>query len=238
MLREEPEDWVEEDTWEEPDRNSETPAPGSDDDYFHIDSMEEFQNALEEKNSEKVVFTKTVNQLIEKVENEQQQRLQNVKKQVDKSFWNVNSKLQQIQEAISKSISSDTLLQELAQEFDKLYEKCLSSETIINHYEETLESNASVEKKTDTFKQIIAEHKALSWTACYNNSCYTHMLNKNATEYYSKKSRKPRNQVVWEAQEISKSEWSALTRQNATMEPLDWEISEDKCKMRKDQTLW
>ena len=37
--------------------------------------MKEFQNALKEKNLKKIIFTKIVNQLIEKVENEQQQRL-------------------------------------------------------------------------------------------------------------------------------------------------------------------
>ena len=147
MLREESEDWVEEDTWEKPDSNSETPAPGSDNNYFHVDSMEEFQNALEEKNSEKIVSTKTVNQLIKKIESKQQQELWNTERQVDKPSQSADSELQQIQEVIIKSISSDTLLQKLAQEFDELYKKCLSSEAITDHYKETLESNTSVEKK-------------------------------------------------------------------------------------------
>ena len=85
-----------------------------------------------------------------------------MKRQVDKSSQNANSKLQQIQEIISKLISSDTLLQKLAQKLDELYEEHLSSEAIINHYEETLESNTFTEKKMNTLKQIIAEHKALS----------------------------------------------------------------------------
>ena len=216
MLREESENWVEKDTWKKTDSNSEISEPSSDNDYFHVDSMKEFQDALEGKNSEKIVLMKTVNQLIKKI----------------------NSELQQIQKAISESISSDTLLQKLAQEFDELYKKCLSSEAITDYYKETLESNASVKKKTDTSEQIIAEYKTLSWTACYNDSCYIHMLNKNATEYYSKKSRKPHNQVVWEAWEISKSEQSALTWQDAVMKLLNWEVFKDKHKMRKDQTLW
>ena len=85
-----------------------------------------------------------------------------MKRQVNKSSQNADNELQQIQEAISELISSDALLQKLAQEFEKLYKKCLSSEAITNHYEETLESNASVEKETDTPEQIIAEHKTLS----------------------------------------------------------------------------
>ena len=114
MLREEPEDWMEEDTWEGTDCNSETSESSSDDDYFHMNSMEEFQDALEEKNSEKIVFMKTVNQLIKKVENEQQQELWDMKRQVNKSSQNADSELQQIQEVISELISSNTLLQKLA----------------------------------------------------------------------------------------------------------------------------
>ena len=83
MLREESENWVKKDTWEKTDSNSETSELSSDNNYFHIDSMKEFQNALEEKNSDKIVLTKTVNQLIEKVENEQQQRLWNTEKQAN-----------------------------------------------------------------------------------------------------------------------------------------------------------
>ena len=75
MLREEPENWIEKDTWKKTDSNSEISESSSDDDYFHIDSMKGFQNALEEKNSEKIVFIKTVNQLIKKIESEQQQEL-------------------------------------------------------------------------------------------------------------------------------------------------------------------
>ena len=214
MLREEPEDWVEEDTWEGTDCNSGIPGPSSDDNYFHVDSMEEFQNALGGKNPEKVVPTKTVNQLIKKVENEWQQ------------------------EAISESISSNTLLQELAQEFDELYEECLSSETITDHYEKTLGSNASVERETDTPEQIIAEHKALSWTACYNDSCYIHMLNKDATGYYPKKLRKPRSQVTREARETSKPGQPTLKWQDAVVEPLNWEVFKGERKTGKGQTLW
>ena len=81
MLREEPKNWKEEDTWKKTDNNSETSEFSSDDDYFHIDSMKEFQNALEEKNSEKIILMRTVNQLIEKIENEWQQRLWNMKRQ-------------------------------------------------------------------------------------------------------------------------------------------------------------
>ena len=80
MLREKSENWIEKDTWEKTDSNLKTSELSSDDDYFHIDSMKEFQNALEEKNSEEIIFMKTVNQLIEKIENEWQQRLQNREK--------------------------------------------------------------------------------------------------------------------------------------------------------------
>ena len=69
MLREKPENWVEKDIWKQSDSNSETSAPDSDDDYFHIDSMKEFQNVLGEKNSEKIVSTQTVNWLVKKIEN-------------------------------------------------------------------------------------------------------------------------------------------------------------------------
>ena len=85
-----------------------------------------------------------------------------MKRQVDKSSQNADSELQQIQEVISKLISSNTLLQKLAQEFDELYKKCLSSEAITDHYEKTLESNTFIKKETDTPEQIIAEHKTLS----------------------------------------------------------------------------
>ncbi|KAI9701438.1 MAG: hypothetical protein M1812_008378 [Candelaria pacifica] len=140
MLREEPEDWVEENTWEGTDRNSETPAPGSDDKYFHVDSMEEFRDALEGKHPREVVPTKTVNKLVEKVENEQQQ----------------------IQDTIHNSIQDDLILQELAQEFKELYKQHLSHEDTTDYYEKTLGSDASTEKKAATPKQIIAKHKALS----------------------------------------------------------------------------
>ena len=114
----------------------------------------------------------------------------------------------------------------------------MSSEAITDYYKETLESNTSVKKKTDTLKQIIVKHKTLSWTACYDDSCYTHMSDKNATEYYLKKSRKSHSQVIWEAWGISKSEQLTLKQQDAVMEFLNWEVFKDECKMRKDQTLW
>ena len=113
----------------------------------------------------------------------------------------------------------------------------MSSETIINHYEETLESNASVKRETDTSEQIIVKHKTLSWIACYDDSCYTHMSDKNITEYYLKKSRKSHSQVIWEAWEISRSEWSALKWQDAVMKLLNWKVFKNEHKIRKDQTL-
>ena len=80
MLREKSKNWIEEDIWKRSDSNSEISAFSSDDDYFHINSIKEFQNVLEEKNSEKIIFTQTVNKLVEKIENKQQQRLQNIRK--------------------------------------------------------------------------------------------------------------------------------------------------------------
>ena len=88
------------------------------------------------------------------------------------------------------------LLQKLAQKFDELYEKHLSSKTITDYYKETLKSNTFKKQKADTSEQIIAEHKTLSWTAYYNNSCYTYMSDKDTTEYFSKKLRKSHSQVV------------------------------------------
>ena len=54
--------------------------------------MKEFQNVLKEKNSEKIVLTQTVNKLIEKIKNKQQQKLQ----KMNKLSQNVNNMLQQI----------------------------------------------------------------------------------------------------------------------------------------------
>ena len=85
-----------------------------------------------------------------------------MRKQTDKSFQNTDNELQQIQKAISEFISNNVLFQKLAQEFDELYKKHLSSEIITDYYEETLESNTFIKKKTDTLKQIIVKHKTLS----------------------------------------------------------------------------
>ena len=71
MLREKSENWIEENIWEKSNSNSEISVSDSDNNYFYIDSMKEFQNVLEEKNSEKIVFTQTVNQLVEKIESKQ-----------------------------------------------------------------------------------------------------------------------------------------------------------------------
>ena len=85
-----------------------------------------------------------------------------MRKQTDKLSQSDDSELQQIQRVISELISSNVLLQKLTQKFDELYKKCLSFKAITNHYEETLESDIFIERETDTSKQIIAEHKALS----------------------------------------------------------------------------
>ena len=71
MLREKSENWIKEDIWKKFNSILKISASDSDNNYFHIDSMKEFQNILEEKNSEKIVFTQTVNRLIEKIKNKQ-----------------------------------------------------------------------------------------------------------------------------------------------------------------------
>ncbi len=111
------------------------------------------------------------------------------------------------------------------------------------------------ERKEVTATNTCVVHDALSWTACYDNMCWTHMSSKDKAEWYSQKLKKkqnsydttgqPKRLAILKKAEIketdtcrtqikedySDSTWTALNLNADSEDVNDWEVNM-RLKMR------
>ncbi len=112
-------------------------------------------------------------------------------------------------------------------------------------------------RKEVTVTDTHVVHDALSWTACYNNMCWTHMSSKNEAEWYSQTLKKKQNNYNMTGQlkkltilkkaeieeinthgtqveeDYSDSTWIALNLNTNSKDVDDWEV-DTELKMRHE----
>jgi hypothetical protein len=136
-------------------KESESPEPSSEDEYFHVETREELLAVLDEKGSDEAsASTQQVNQAI-RTQMERRPLTPYLRKE-DNSTG-------------EESVPGYEEMIKRLEEWKTSSEERVATNLMKNH----LESDASKKRIIPTLKRENAgtKHDKLSWTACYNNDC-------------------------------------------------------------------
>ena len=103
------------------------------------------------------------------------------------------------------------------------------AEEITNRLEKKLDSDVSKKK----FLKLEVSHDHLSWTACYEDDCLTHISEKEEFEWFSKKSRKISKQERVKKKTSTSIKWRKWSSTNSNEKKSDFLIKNlsQKCNM-------
>lgn len=175
---------------EQGDREAHTPETGSDDDYYLVENPDQLQEVLDGTSSGKApASTQEVNQRLKEDLREQRPRTpypHSPASDSDNEYgWKdfhecIGSITDQLEALTSKTrIANDTI--------DKCEEALGSDATqerkIPKEIYEQLESVSLSQEEIDKAQ----EHARLSWTACYDDTCWYHETDKQGAGWYPKK---------------------------------------------------
>ncbi len=195
MLREIPDS--QDDIREQTDTEADTPETGSDDDYCLVENPDQLKKVLDGTSSGKApASTQEVNNAIRRIWQDKHSRTPYSHSPI--TDFDVEYEWEDFQE----------MLGEITERLDALDSSSKERRTsqIVDKCEETLGSDASTEKDVlDEIEQQLSsvslsrqkieqakKHETLSWTACYNDSCWTHLEEKEGANWFP---RKPKSAI-------------------------------------------
>jgi len=187
MLREIPDS--QDDIREQADTEAETPETGSDDDYYLVENPDQLQKVLDGTSSGKApASTQEVNQVLKEAIKPHSPATDSDEEYGWKDFHDCIGGITEHLDALASSSKE----RQISQTVDKCEEALGSDATkekdIPDEIERQLNSVSLSRQEIEQSKK----HATLSWTACYDDSCWTHLEEKEGANWFP---RKPKSAI-------------------------------------------